>query len=128
MGRIITSVSIENLIDVNKSITWDALVDSVASYMVLPAAWQEQLGDFPVFRTVELQTATQVTIEGRVCGPVKIQVEGFDPISSEVLFVKMEPQDGVYEPLLGYIPLEQSQAAVEIQGDRLMRAKRMDLK
>jgi hypothetical protein len=40
----------------------------------------------------------------------------------------MESEDGVYEPLLGYIVLEQSAAAVDILGHRLIHVKRMDLK
>jgi hypothetical protein len=40
----------------------------------------------------------------------------------------MKPRDGVYEPLIGYISLEQSQAAVDTLGHRLLHIKRMDLK
>ena len=59
---------------------------------------------------------------------VKIQVEGFRHIYNEVIFVDMNPDDGIYEPLIGYIVLEQCQAAVDMLGHRLMHAKRMDLK
>lgn len=128
MGRIITSVTIENLVDTTKSLRCDVLVDTGASHLVLPRAWQSRLGELPVFRTGELETATQSMVQGQICGPVQIQVEGFEPISSEALFVDMDPEDGIYEPLLGYIPLEQSQAAVDMLGHRLMHAKRMDLK
>ena len=61
-------------------------------------------------------------------GPVKIQIEGFPPIFGEVMFVDMAPEEGIYEPLLGYIILEQSQAAVDMLGHRLIHVKRMDLK
>jgi hypothetical protein len=44
------------------------------------------------------------------------------------MFLDREPQDGVYEPLIGYIVLEQSQAAVDILGHRLVHVKRTDLK
>ena len=79
-------------------------------------------------QTIELETATQETIQGEVCGPVKIQIEGFRAISGEVLFVDMKPEDGIYEPLIGYIILEQSQAAVDVLGHRLVPIKHMDLK
>ncbi len=46
----------------------------------------------------------------------------------EVLFVEMKPQNGTYEPLIGYIILEQCQAAVDMVGHRLVHVKRMDLK
>ena len=85
-------------------------------------------GSLESIQTVELETAIQETVQGEVCGPVRIQIEGFRPIYNEVLFVEMTPHDGIYEPLLGYIILEQSQAAVDMLGHRLIHVKRMDLK
>lgn len=128
VGRLITSVTVENISDPSKKLRCDALVDTGASPLVLPSAWKERLGNLQVFRTVQVETATQQLIEGEIYGPVKIQIEGFDPISGEVLFVDMEPADGVYEPLLGYIVLEQSQAAVDMLGHRLIHVKHFDLK
>jgi hypothetical protein len=63
-----------------------------------------------------------------VCGPVRIQIEGFRRIYNEVSFVDMSPEDGDYEPLIGYLVLEQSQAGVDFFGHRLVRRKHMDLK
>jgi hypothetical protein len=40
----------------------------------------------------------------------------------------MEPADGDYEPLIGYIVLEQSLAGVDMIGHRLVPIKHMDLK
>jgi hypothetical protein len=40
----------------------------------------------------------------------------------------MEPADGKYEPLIGCIVLEQSQAAVDMTGDRLVHVKALYLK
>lgn len=128
MGRIISSVKIDNLADPAKSLRCDALVDTGASYMILPTAWRDRLGDLQELETLELQTATQETTKGCICGPVRIQVEGFRPIYNEVCFVDMMPEDGVYEPLIGYIVLEQCQAAVDMLGHRLIHVKRMDLK
>ncbi len=106
----------------------DALVDTGASHLTLPSAWKDRLGELETIRTVELETATQSTVSGEVCGPVKIEVEGFRPVFGEVLFVEKEPEDGLYEPLLGYVPLESCQAAVDMLGHRLIHVKRMDLK
>lgn len=128
MGRIVASVKIENITDPSTSLRCDALVDTGASFMVLPSAWKERLGDLEVIRKVELETATQDTVTGGVCGPVRIQIEGFPPIFGEVLFVEMNPVDGIYEPLIGYIVLEQSQAGVDMLGHRLIPVKHMDLK
>jgi hypothetical protein len=77
---------------------------------------------------VAVETATQEPVEGLVCGPVRLQIEGFRPVSTEVVFIDMRPRDGEYEPLLGYIPLEQSQAAVDMLGHRLVKLKALDLK
>ena len=128
MGRIVTTVRIESLDDPDKRITCDALVDTGASYMVLPSAWRERLGELEEIATVSLETATQGIVEGRICGPVRIQIEGFRPIYNEVLFVDMSPESGEYEPLIGYVILEQSQAAVDMLGHRLLPVKSMDLK
>lgn len=116
MGRIVASVKIENLADPEARIRCDALVDTGTSYMVLPSAWRERLGELEEIGQVALETATQDTVEGTICGPVRIQIEGFRPIYNEVLFVDMEPANGDYEPLIGYVILEQSQAAVDMLG------------
>jgi predicted aspartyl protease len=128
MGRIVASVKIENLSEPTKALRCDALVDTGASYMILPDVWRDRLGDLEEIDTLELETATQKTVQGVICGPVRIQIEGFRPIYNEVCFVNMESKDGSYEPLIGYIVLEQSQAAVDMLGHRLIHVKRMDLK
>jgi predicted aspartyl protease len=128
MGRIIASVKIDNVSDPSKSIRCDALVDTGASFMVLPMAWRDRLGNLEFMTEVEMEMATQETIKGVVCGPVRIQIEGFRPIHNDVAFVEMTPEDGEYEPLIGYLVLEQSQAAVDMLGHRLVKVKHMDLK
>jgi predicted aspartyl protease len=128
MGRIIASVKIDNVSDPSKSIRCNALVDTGASFMVLPMAWRDRLGDLETMTDVEMETATQETIKGIVCGPVRIQLEGFRPIHHEIAFVEMTPEDGEYEPLIGYLVLEHSQAGVDMLGHRLVKIKNMDLK
>ena len=128
MGRIVASVKIENPSDPNARIRCDALVDTESSFLVLPSAWRDRLGTLGDIGRIQLETATQETVEGEVYGPVRIQIEGFRPIYNEVLFVEMKPENGEYEPLIGYVILEQSQAAVDMLGHRLVAVKRMDLK
>ena len=128
MGRIVASIKIENPMDPEARIRIDALVDTGSSFMVLPKAWRDRLGKLDYVGKVQLETATQETIEGDVCGPVRIQIEGFRPIYNEVLFLDMKPENGEYEPLVGYVILEQSQAAVDMLGHRLIPVKSMDLK
>lgn len=96
--------------------------------MVLPSVWKDRLGDLTVIAEVDLETATQEKVKGEIRGPVRIQIEGFRAIFSEVIFVEMNPADGEYEPLIGYIVLEQSQAAVDMLGHRLLPVKYLDLK
>jgi predicted aspartyl protease len=128
MGRIIASVRIENVLDDSKSVRCDALVDTGASLMVLPSAWRDRLGGLKFRIEVDVGTATQEVVRAEVCGPVRIQIEGFRPIFNEVAFIDMKPANGDYEPLIGYLVLEQSQAAVDILGHRLVQVKHMDLK
>ena len=79
LGRIVSSVRIENAGDSSKSIRCDALVDTGA-YLVLPAAWKDRLGHLQTMDRVEVETATQETVPAEICGPVRIQIEGFRSI------------------------------------------------
>ena len=128
MGRIVAPVSIDTLGDPPEHLHCDALVDTGASHMILPKAWRGRLGGLQETRQVELETATQRTTTGAVCGPVRLQIEGFPPIFTELIFIDMEPEHGEYEPLIGYIVLEQCQAAVDMLGRRLVPVRRLDLK
>ena len=128
MGRINATVRIKNVLEPESSITCDALVDTGAANMVLPAAWKERLGRLTAIRTVECETAMQERIKAEICGPVEIRIEGFEPVFSEVLFIDMQPNEGQYQPLIGYIVLQQSQAAVDMLGHRLLHLKSVDLR
>jgi predicted aspartyl protease len=128
LGRIVASVTIENASDLSKALRCDALVDTGASLMVLPRAWKDRLGSLEFSTEIEVETATQETVTAEVCGPVRIQIEGFRPIHSEVVFVEMKRKYGGIEPLLGHIVLTQSQAGVDILGLRLVPVRHMDLK
>ncbi|HEX9731852.1 MAG TPA: hypothetical protein VGG06_07655 [Thermoanaerobaculia bacterium] len=129
MGRLIRSVTVASLTDPKASLRCDAMIDTGSAYMVLPSAWKDRLGDLDLIEEVELETATQETVRGELCGPVRIQLEGFRHIYGEVVFVDMKArEDGFYEPLVGYITLEQSHAAVDMVGHRLIHIKRIDMK
>jgi predicted aspartyl protease len=128
MGRIVAHVRVANAIEQGRRISFSGLVDTGAAYLTLPSAWKPQLEPFPSMQMVDVETAAQETVQGEVCGPVRIEIEGFRPIYSEVLFIGVHPEDGVYEPLVGYLPLEQSQAVVDMLGHRLVHARRIDLK
>ena len=128
MGRIVAQVTIKNLLEPDMIINCDALVDTGAVFMVLPEAWKNRLGNLNLVRQIDCETAVQQIVKGDVYGPVEISIEGFEPIYSEVLFLDMKPDDGLYEPLIGYIVLEQSQAAVDMLGHRLIHVKKTDLK
>ena len=124
MGRIIVQVKITNLSDEEKIMKCGMFVDTGAGALILPKAWRERLGDFERSETVELLLANQKVVKGEACWPVEIKIEGFRPVSNEVIFVDMEPEEGEeYEPLLGYVILEQAQAAVDMLGQRLVPVK-----
>lgn len=128
MGRIITPVSIANARNAEFRILCDALVDTGASHMVLPLAWKHKLGEIELIETTEVELADQSALAAEICGPVKIQIEGFRHIYTEVLFIDMKPEEGIFEPLVGYIVLEQCQAGIDMVGHRLVHTKRLDLK
>ena len=59
----------------------------------------------------------------------EVRIEGFRPVWNEVVFLNMEPDDsGRFEPLLGYVILEQAQAAVDMLGHRLVPVRYIDMK
>ena len=126
MGRITVRVTIENALDATKRIETDALVDTGAFMLTLPRAWQARLGELST-RDMEVFTATQDPTPAKVGGPVRIQIAGFPKINSEVCFIDMA-EDQEPEPLIGYITLEQSQAAVDMAGHRLTHVRYMDMK
>lgn len=128
MGRIVSKVRITNLLEPESIITCDAFVDTGTAYMVLPKEWKGRIGKINTIREIDCEIATQEIVKGEVCGPVEIKIEGFEPVYSEVVFIDMKPLDGIYEPLIGYIILEQSQAVVDMLGHRLIHIKKTDLK
>src|SRR5262245_15201737 len=128
MGRIVATVTIDNASDLTCSVRCKALVDTGASLMILPSAWKDRLGVLDFTEEIEVEAATQDVVRAEACGPVRIQIEGFRPIFNEVVFVDMKPTNGDYEPLIGYIVLEQSQAAVDMAGHRLVPVRYLDLK
>lgn len=128
VGRIVASVTIENATDLSKALRCDALVDTGASLMVLPSAWKNRLGKLEFLTEIEVETATQETVRAEVCGPVRIQIEGFRAILNEVAFVDMNPGRGEFEPIIGYIVLEQSLAGIDMISHQLVHLKHFDLK
>jgi predicted aspartyl protease len=128
MGRINVETTIENGTDAAFSIRCDALVDTGAAYLTLPNAWRDRLGELTRLATVDVQVANQTVVSGEICGPVLLRMERFRPVLAEVLFIDMNPTDGRYEPLIGYIPLEQAQAVVDLVGHRLVKVNLVDLK
>ena len=129
MGRIICQVTIRNAIDPAYEFTFDGMVDTGASHLVLPLDWRERLGPMRSEQTVALSLANKDVIEGAMCGPVEVQIEGFRPVYTEALFVEMEPGDrGQYEALVGYTVLEMIPVAVDMMGHRLVHAGALDLK
>ena len=105
MGRIIVSASIENGLDASLRIQSDALVDTGATYLTLPSAWRERLGQLRHLDTVSVETATQAVVSGDICGPVLLRMGEFRPVLTEVLFIEMDAVEGRYEPLIGQITL-----------------------
>ena len=129
MGRIVVQTTVTNLFDEDKSIRCAMLVDTGAGALRLPSAWKEKLGRFKRSEKVELQLANKEILQGEACWPVEIRIDGFRPVANEVVFVEMGAAEGQeYEPLIGYIVLEQAQAAVDMLGHRLVPVKYIDMK
>ena len=104
------------------------LVDAGAGALILPASWKARLGEFGRSEPVELQLASQEVVRGEACWPVEIKIDGFRPISNEVIFLDCLHEEDDFEPLLGYVILEQSQAAVDVLRHRLVPVRYIDMK
>jgi hypothetical protein len=71
VGRIVASVTIQNISDPAHRLRCDALVDTGASHMIVPVAWRDRLGTLESLDTVELELANQAATRGEICGPVE---------------------------------------------------------
>lgn len=102
MGRIVVRTRVTNLFDEEKSVECGMFVDTGAGALILPRAWKARLGRFKRSEVVELQMADREVVRGEACWPVEVRIEGFRPVSNEVIFVDMKPEENEeYEPLLG---------------------------
>lgn len=129
MGRIVSQIRLENILDSEKNMEFSAMVDTGAACLTLPKVWRDHFGKVFDSEEVELATATQEMVKGELCGPFKIVVNNFRPVYLQVLFIDMQPdEDNDYDPLLGYIPLESIPVAVDMLGHRLVPVKYFDLK
>ena len=124
MGRIIVQVEISNPSDDGKTLTCSMFVDTGTSGLILPMAWKERLGKFLSSEVIDLVLANNEVLKGELCGPASIQIEGFRMHFNEVIFMEMEStEESEYQGLLGYIILEQAQAAVDMLGHRLVHVQ-----
>ena len=128
MGRIVVPLTVSNALDRERTVRFDALVDTGAYGLTLPRSWRPRFGALPLLRSIELETADGRTIVGEVCGPVIIHIDGFDVISGEVTFIDAGADESHVEPLLGHIVLQASRAAVDLAHDRLVHVRYLDLK
>ena len=129
MGRIVASVSVASFSALDKALRLDALVDTGATYLTLPLSYKNRLGELEKLEDSVATLADGNRVMCEICGPVRIVIEGFSPIYSSVMFMDDTKTDAkTFEPLLGYIPLEQSRVAVDMLGHRLLKAEAFDLK
>lgn len=124
MGKIIVDVTVANITKKENSISFSAMVDTGATFLTLPRAWKDRLGDLEQLEMVELELASGEVVDGEICGPVSIKLDEFRRITGEVLFIEMnQGSDGDYEPLIGYLPLESIPVGVDMLNHRLVRVK-----
>jgi predicted aspartyl protease len=124
VGEVFASVTIVNLFDRTKQIECRALVDTGSAGLVLPMAWIDRLGALQSTEPISFEVADQRIVRGEVGGPVSIQLDGFRRFSGDVFFMDMTPDDGEYQPLVGYVVLEQSLAVVDMAEHKLVQGRR----
>src|SRR5262249_46788316 len=69
---------------------------------------------------VDLELAARGVARGELCSPVRLEVPGLGIGYGVVLFTGMDAPDGRYEPLLGYLALEELRVAVDLVQHRLV--------
>lgn len=106
-----------------------AFVDTASAYLTLQSSWKLKLWQLIKLITVTTQLADQTISTAEIYGPVLLRIQGFEDISTEVLLLDIQPDSDVkFEPLLGYIPLEQANATVDMTARKLVALKHVDLK
>jgi len=129
MGRIVVPVTVASLFEPGRELRFDAVVDTGAYCLTLPAAWKDTLGAVPMVERVDAELADRRVVRAELRQPLKIQIDDFPPAAGEVLFIEMPREDGGrYVPLIGYMTLEQSRIAVDTAAHCLRRIPRVDLK
>ena len=120
MGQIIVPVTVSSVFPPEQSVSFDALVDTGADYLVLPESWRDRFGALQSTRDVEARLADGKVICTEVAGPLRIEIGGgFRPIHMDVVFLHMAEEDA--RPLLGHFVLQQAQAAVDMQNHCLRK-------
>ena len=105
------------------------MVDTGCFGLVLPLAWKDRLAPLSNVTHVDLETADQRIVTAEVCGAVTIQFASFRPVTGEVAFIDMQPNERHgYEPSVGYTVLELAGAVVDLVTHRLIARKYCDLK
>lgn len=128
MGRIVAQVELSNPLESDNPIIFSAFVDTGAGALILPSSWRGRFGEFANEEQIEFLLANNEVVSV-ACGPVGIRIERFRKIFNEVMFMDMQAgDDGEYQPLLGYVILEQAQVAVDMLGHRLVPVKYIDCK
>ncbi len=122
MGRIIANLKLADTEGSQAPISVDALVDTGATYLTLPYAMKDRISGVRKKRDVVCSLASG-SVNGEIFAPVDVIINDFDVITTEVLCVP-----DCNEVLLGYIPLEAANVAVDMLGHRLVKLNKIDLK
>jgi len=129
MGEIVVDLTVENLLEPLRRITCKATVDAGAYGLILPKAWKSRLGDLPDLTVVDLEGADRRVVTAEIGGPVRVPLEGFRRIATEVVFVEMPPlSDGTYRPVVGATVLALANVEVDLQRHRLITKRYYKLK
>ena len=127
MGQIIVPVTVSSVFEPGQSVTFDALVDTGADYLVLPASWRGRFGTLKKTRDAEAHLADGKPIRTELAGPLLIEIAGgFLPVHMDVIFLEMAEDDA--HPLLGHFVLQQAQATVDMQNHCLRKVPYISIK
>jgi len=128
-GSITALLKLTNVNDPSKSLSVQALVGTGAAYITLPAAWRERFGKLYWEEQVLAGMADGSVRKASFGGPLHAQINDLRRFSADVLFLEMEPgPEGEYQPLIGYMALQEAGVALDMPNERLIQLPYVDVK
>lgn len=120
MGQVFVDIKLSHPAGGRPAFTCRALVDTGTTFLTLPESWRERFGELEITRRTTAHLADNREAHAKVGAAIRVEIEGFEPIYAEPLFLDIQPDRATGTALLGCVPLESAAAAIDPIGHRLV--------